>query len=138
MYLFQPADRLARGLDQVAADRILRHRQFIQTQQMPDGGFRGREGESDLYYTGFAVRALAVSGGIDDKTRDAVGSFLEPTDPLRLNVIDLLSWLYSALVVQAAGGQAPPFPQEHSFVAFQTLYAQETSKTKRSNQCASY
>lgn len=71
---------------------------------MPDGGFRGREGDSDLYYTGFAVRALAVSGGLEANQADEIGGFLALHDPLELNVIDLLSWLYSALVVQAAGG----------------------------------
>ena len=104
MYLFQLADRLATGLSHVEPDRLNLHRRFILTQQMPDGGFRGREGESDLYYTGFAVRALAVTGGLGNETRDSVGRFLSLTDPLKLGVIDLLSWLYSALVVQAAGG----------------------------------
>lgn len=71
---------------------------------MSDGGFRGREGDSDLYYTGFAIRALAVSGGVEADQRDAIAEYLQPFDPLNLGVIDLLSWLYSALVVQAAGG----------------------------------
>lgn len=85
---------------------------------MPDGGFRGREGESDLYYTGFAVRALAVSGGLDDAVHQQIGEYLAGFDPLELGVIDLLSWLYSALVVQASGGAdllqatAATFPQQ--------------------------
>jgi len=104
MYLFQLADRVSRGLRQVAPERLERHRRFLFTQQLPDGGFRGREGESDLYYTGFAVRALAVSGGLDPTDRDRVSDFLSTRRPTELGVIDLLSWLYSALVVQAAGG----------------------------------
>ncbi len=113
MYLFQLADRVARGLRQLDTDRIQRHRDFLMTQQMADGGFRGREGDSDLYYTGFAVRALAVTGGLEPAVRDSVAVFLAKTPPLSLGVIDLLSWLYSALVVQAAGGidllaEAPP------------------------------
>ena len=104
MYLFQLADRVSRGLRQVAPERLERHRRFLFTQQLPDGGFRGREGESDLYYTGFAVRALAVSGGLDATDRDRVSDFLSTQRPTELGVIDLLSWLYSALVVQAAGG----------------------------------
>lgn len=104
MYLFQLADRVARGLGELDTDRIQRHRDFLLTQQMPDGGFRGREGDSDLYYTGFAVRALAVTGGLEPEVRDRVAVFLNKTPPLGLSVIDLLSWLYSALVVQAGGG----------------------------------
>lgn len=105
MYLFQLADRVARGLKTLAPARLERHRTFLLTQQMPDGGFRGREGDSDLYYTGFAVRGLAVSGGLEPECSHQIGQYLSQFDPLQLTVIDLLSWLYSALVVQASGGQ---------------------------------
>ena len=104
MYLFQLAERVGRGLRQLSPERLQTHRQFLLSQQMPDGGFRGREGDSDLYYTGFAVRAFAVSGGLEQEHRDQVARYLAQHDPLQLGVIDLLSWLYSALVVQAAGG----------------------------------
>lgn len=104
MYLFQLADRVARGLREIDPERIEQHRAFLLSQQMPDGGFRGREGGSDLYYTGFAVRALAVSGGLEEQTLRLLTGFLNSCSPLKLGVIDLLSWLYSALVVQAAGG----------------------------------
>lgn len=33
---------------------------FIRSQQHPDGGFRDRDGESDLYYTSFAIDALTA------------------------------------------------------------------------------
>ena len=105
MYLFKLVDRVARGLQNVEAERLNRHRNFLLSQQMPDGGFRGREGDSDLYYTGFAVRALAVTGGLSDDSVEKLESFLSQQDPLSLGVIDLLSWLYSALVLQAAGGK---------------------------------
>ncbi len=100
MYLFLLADRVSRGLRELAPDRLARHRAFLETQQTEVGGFRGREGDADLYYTGFAVRAFAVSGGLSDPIRDRVTAYLATIDPLSLNVIDLLSWLYSALVVQ--------------------------------------
>ncbi len=105
MYLFLLADRVSRGLRELAPDRLARHRAFLETQQTEVGGFRGREGDADLYYTGFAVRAFAVSGGLSDPIRDRVTAYLATIDPLSLNVIDLLSWLYSALVVQTAGGR---------------------------------
>jgi geranylgeranyl transferase type-2 subunit beta len=104
MYLFRLADRVARGLRSLPDARRDAHRRFLLTQQMPDGGFRGRDGDSDLYYTGFAVRALAITGGLDTSCRDNLQQYLGRIDPLTLGVIDLLSWLYSALVVQAAGG----------------------------------
>ncbi|MEZ6058841.1 MAG: prenyltransferase/squalene oxidase repeat-containing protein [Planctomycetaceae bacterium] len=115
MYLFQLADRLAKGLSQLEPARLQSHRRFILAHQMPDGGFRGREGESDLYYTGFAVRGLAVTGGIGDAARDAIERYLSTIEPLSLGAIDLLSWLYSALVVQTAGGGNLLEGQETSF-----------------------
>ncbi len=104
MYLFELADRVARGLREVTPDRIERHRRFLLAQQASEGGFRGREGGSDLYYTGFAVRALAVSGGLTEESASRVADYLRGQNPLDLGVIDLLSWLYSALVVQASIG----------------------------------
>ncbi|MCA9049365.1 MAG: terpene cyclase/mutase family protein [Planctomycetaceae bacterium] len=104
MYLMRLADRIARGLKSVPRDRLEQHRTFLRSQQMPDGGFRGRDGDSDLYYTGFALRALAVTGGPEHVDCDRVTNFLRRHDPLQLNTIDLLSWLYSALVVQTSGG----------------------------------
>lgn len=104
MYLIQLADRVATGLKKIAADRVEQHRTFLLSQQIESGGFRGREGDADLYYTGFAVRGLAVSGGMDAACAGNVARYLRTIDPCKLGVIDLLSWLYSALVVQAADG----------------------------------
>ena len=104
MYLFALADRVAKGLRQIDSSRLERHRRFLMTQQLADGGFRGREGDSDLYYTGFAVRGLAMSGGLDVPLVESVSVFLANQNPLQLNVIDQLSWLYSVLVIQASGG----------------------------------
>ncbi len=105
MYLFNLADRVSRGLKEIDPARTTRHREFLSRQQTESGGFRGREGDADLYYTGFAVRGLAVSGGLEEDSRDRIAAYLASVDPLSLGLIDLLSWLYSALVVQASGGR---------------------------------
>jgi len=50
--------RLARSvLGDEAAGLVER---FVRSQQNPDGGFRDRDGESDLYYTCFAIDALTA------------------------------------------------------------------------------
>jgi len=103
-YLFRLADRLTRGLAQLDEARRERHRGFTLSQQMPDGGFRGREGDSDLYYTGFAVRTLAILGGLTNDDCKRIAGYLRQNSRRQLTVIDLVSWLYSALVVQASGG----------------------------------
>jgi geranylgeranyl transferase type-2 subunit beta len=104
-YLFNLADRLTAGLRGLSEARRERHRRFLLSQQEPDGGFRGREGDSDLYYTGFAVRGLAVLGGFAEEDARRVAGFLRSHDVESLHAIDLLSWLYSALVIQATTGE---------------------------------
>jgi len=116
MYLIQLADRVAKGLKRISADRIARHRGFLLSQQTDSGGFKGREGDADLYYTGFAVRALAVSGGMDVACSRGVAEYLRTIDPMTLGVIDLLSWLYSALVVQTSDGTDLLRELPHDFV----------------------
>lgn len=106
-YLLRLAARLTAGLARLDSDRRRRHRQFILSQQMPDGGFRGREGDSDLYYTSFAIRGLAVLDALEVDVCRRVGGFLRTHDWERLNLVDLVSWLYAAVVVQASGGEDP-------------------------------
>lgn len=73
----------------------------------------GRDGDSDLYYTSFAVRSLAMLGGLDPSGRATLSAWLRTHDWQRLGVIDLMNWLWLALAVQAFGGEdlladAPP------------------------------
>ena len=99
------AQRVAVGLQGLPPERRARHLEFLLSRQMSDGGFAGREIGSDLYYTGFAVRGLAVLGGMDLPIAARVAGYLKQQARRQLTVIDLLSWLYSALVVQASGGE---------------------------------
>ena len=61
-YLVELTARLSHGLAEMDEQRRLRHVKFLCAAQSTDGGFEGRAGCSDLYYTGFALRALAVLG----------------------------------------------------------------------------
>jgi geranylgeranyl transferase type-2 subunit beta len=112
-YLIRLGARLTEGLAGMDAARRERHRSFILSHQRPDGGFAGREGDSDLYYTSFAVRGLAMLGDLDQSRCEAVSAWLRTHDWQRLGVIDLMNWLWLALAVQAFGGtdllaDAPP------------------------------
>jgi hypothetical protein len=49
--------RLCRRQLHEASDRVL---EFILGQLSPDGGFRGRDGRSDLYYTVFGIESLVA------------------------------------------------------------------------------
>lgn len=103
-YLFRLARRLTSGLAQLPAETRARHRAFVVSRQNEDGGFSGREGGSDLYYTGFAVRTLSVLDVLTEGDCLKVAGFLRSCQRAQVSVIDLVSWLYCALVVQAAGG----------------------------------
>lgn len=115
-YLFRLDERISRGLAQWDDGTKSRHRQFILTQQNPDGGFGGRglpsedsqavsEGrESDLYYTAFAIRALSALKMFTAEDATRIAHFLDASRNHQATVIDVVSWLYSALMVQATAG----------------------------------
>lgn len=104
-YLVKLALRLAAGLENLPLDSLKKHRNFILSQQQADGGFSGREGDSDLYYTGFAVRSLGISGGVEQQECVTISRFLKQFSIKKLSTIDLLSWLYCALIIQTSGGE---------------------------------
>lgn len=115
-YLFRLDERVARGLSRWEPARREQHRQFLLTQQNADGGFGGRglpnedgsppsDGrESDLYYTAFAIRALTALKVFTADDARRIAQYLEVSRHHQASVIDVVSWLYSALVVQAASG----------------------------------
>ena len=103
-YLFRLAARLEGGLARQPAELRQRNAAFLLDQQQPDGGFAGREGGSDLYYTAFAVRGLALVGAFDRPAAERVAGHLRDTAAAPTGIIDLLSWLYAALAVRMADG----------------------------------
>lgn len=112
-YLPRLNARLARGLAAVPPETRDKHARFLRSKQNADGGFPGREGGSDLYYTGFALRGLAVLDALDDGVLGPAARFLRASLARQASVVDFFSLLYSCLLVQAAGGEdvfadAPP------------------------------
>lgn len=103
-YLIRLGRRLTVGLARLDAGRREWHRTFVLSKQNPDGGFSGREGGSDLYYTGFAVRGLAILDVLTSEDCERIANYLRTHSRAQLTVIDLVSWLYCALVVQAVSG----------------------------------
>src|SRR5579864_1375048 len=103
-YLLRLGRRLSSGLAELPAAARARQRGFVLSRQNADGGFSGREGGSDLYYTGFAVRTLAVLNVLSGDDCPRIAGFLQSCQRMQVTVIDLVSWLYCALVVQAVGG----------------------------------
>ena len=75
-YLTRLTVQLVEGLERVPDEVKARHIEYVRGKQRPDGGFPGREGGSDLYYTGFALRSLAVTQALTDEARASVVNFL--------------------------------------------------------------
>src|SRR5437870_4797429 len=103
-YLLRLTTRLAEGLSRLPVDFRQRHAAYLATCQNPDGGFSGREGESDLYYTGFALRGLAVLDALTPEISNRAADFLRLRLTQQASVVDFFSLLYSCALVQLGGG----------------------------------
>jgi geranylgeranyl transferase type-2 subunit beta len=104
MYLQQLTQRLAQGIARLPQSERDRHVAYLQKAQNADGGFSGRLGGSDLYYTGFALRSLAVVNALTPEISAKAASFLGHSRQQHASVIDLFSLLYGCLLIQTSGG----------------------------------
>jgi len=95
---------LATALARQPRARLARHAEYIARRQNPDGGFSGRQGESDLYYTAFALRALIILNALTPDRAAAAGQFLRASLTSQASIVDLFSLLYGCLVAHAGGG----------------------------------
>jgi geranylgeranyl transferase type-2 subunit beta len=106
-FLFRLAERLHAGAEKLPVEWRVKCRDAVRREQKADGGWGGREGDSDLYYTSFAIRSLTMIDGFHDSTVARAADFLTKGAALN-NIVDLLSWLYSAFAVAASGGPMIP------------------------------
>jgi geranylgeranyl transferase type-2 subunit beta len=104
MYLANLTLRLASGLEHTGQSWRAVHVDYLLTRQRHDGGYAGREGDSDVYYTSFAVRSLALLGALAGETADRVAAFLKGRLAGEVPIVDFLSLVYSAATLHAAAG----------------------------------
>src|SRR5262245_18395808 len=109
-FLLRLTKRLASELRRLDPERASRQVNFILRFQHADGGYAGREGGSDLYYTSFAVRTLVLLEALDHSRCQNIATYLKNAASARreYSLIDLVSWLYSVITVQLIGN-LPPF-----------------------------
>src|SRR5437868_11216790 len=103
-YLLRLGTRLSAGLAALPDEARARHRAFVLSRQNADGGFSGREGGSDLYYTGFALRGLTVLDALTPHICERATGFLRQALSQQTSVVDFFSFLYACLLVQIGGG----------------------------------
>ena len=103
-YLGQLTSRLAEGLSRLPRSFFDTHAAYLRALQNSDGGFSGRDGGSDLYYTGFALRGLAVLDALSPEICERVTHFLRQSLHRHASVVDFFSLLYACLLIQMHGG----------------------------------
>jgi len=103
-YLQELTIRLASSLGHVADETRQRHTDWIWSCQQSDGGFSGREGGSDLYYTAFALRTLAMTGELFGEPALRVSQYLISQLTTEQSIIDLASLIYAATLLDNAAG----------------------------------
>lgn len=103
-YLQRLTLRIAAALGNWPEERRLREADYFLRQQQPDGGWRGREGGSDVYYTGFALRSLAVLGALRGVPAERAAAFLRAKLTGRETIVDFLSLLMSGALLDMSAG----------------------------------
>ncbi|MEZ6139892.1 MAG: prenyltransferase/squalene oxidase repeat-containing protein [Zavarzinella sp.] len=93
------------GLQHLPPDLLNHHSKWITSQMCPDGGFPGREGGSDLYYTGFALRSLAIMDSLSPEMAQKTAGYLKNCLHQPVSLIDLFSLLVSAFLVRIAADE---------------------------------
>jgi geranylgeranyl transferase type-2 subunit beta len=99
--------RLAMGAAGLPEELRRRHAAYLASAQREDGGFAGRRGSSDLYYTSFALRGLAMLGDLNETIAARAAAFLSPrlASPASLPPADFVSLVTSSLQVELATGR---------------------------------
>ncbi|HEY2787275.1 MAG TPA: prenyltransferase/squalene oxidase repeat-containing protein [Fimbriiglobus sp.] len=103
-YLTRLTIRLLDGIEMLPSELREKHAAYVKAKQLPDGGFPGREGGSDLYYTGFALRSLAVLQALSPEICEPCGRFLQSRLASSTGVVDFFSLLVSCYLVPLGGG----------------------------------
>ena len=73
----------------------------------PTVGFPGRQGASDLYYTGFALRTLALLGHWTEEVAQRASAFLQSQLERPLGSVDFVSLVFSAVLLELTGAAEP-------------------------------
>lgn len=112
-YLTRLTVQLIDGLEKLPDEFRAKHADYVRSKQRPDGGWPGREGGSDLYYTGFALRSLAVLQALDPTICESAAGFLRSRLAQSAGVVDFFSLLVSCYLVPLGGGpdvlaESPP------------------------------
>lgn len=103
-YLQNLTIRLAEGVGKLPESVRQKHTDYFLSAQRPDGGFGGREGDSDLYYTTFAMRGLSILGELYGDVANRIEAFLKPKLSSHQTIVDFFSLFYAANLLKVSAG----------------------------------
>jgi len=105
-YLAPLTERILPGMLREKPERRDKLRACFLAALDQNGGFRGRKGNGDLYYSAFALRGLFLLGMLDDEELlPQVADFLEEQQRRDdLAPVDILSWTFCATLVHTVRG----------------------------------
>ena len=104
VYLQQLTVRLAMGVGQLPEARRQLHTKYFLDAQRDDGGFAGRMGGSDLYYTSFGLRALSILGELYGPVAESAATFLRHEMKSHQTIVDFFSLFYAANLLKVSAG----------------------------------
>jgi geranylgeranyl transferase type-2 subunit beta len=97
---------LLMGVSQLTSDFTQRQAQFVAAKQFPDGGFAGRIGKADLYYTDFGVRLMRLLS-VDDDTPKPTAQWLTALPMNNATILDCFSFLNTVRLLHDIGQDVP-------------------------------
>jgi geranylgeranyl transferase type-2 subunit beta len=103
-YLQELTIRLATAMGNVPEEIRQTHANWVWGKQQGDGGWGGREGTSDPYYTSFALRTLAITGELYGDRAEQAAAFLRSRLDKQETIVDLAALIYGASMLENAAG----------------------------------
>lgn len=103
-YLQNLTIRLATGLGNLPKGTRDLHTAYFLRAQKDDGGFGGRMGGSDLYYTSFALRGLSILGELYGEPAEKAAVFLRGQLGAKQTIVDFFSLFYAANLLKVSAG----------------------------------
>ena len=104
IYLQALTVRLATGVGKIPESQRQLHTKYFLDAQRDDGGFAGRMGGSDLYYTSFGLRGLSILGELYGPVAESAASFLRQQMKSHQTIVDFFSLFYAANLLKVSAG----------------------------------
>ena len=104
IYIQDLTIRLATGIGRLPEEQRELHANYLKQAQRDDGGFGGRMGDSDLYYTAFGMRGLSILGELYGPVAEKAAEFLSAEMKTHQTIVDFFSLFYAANLLKFSAG----------------------------------